>query len=367
MSDPPESRIHHRRKGASPGRRTLPVGAAASMWPPNRDEPTLSRALRVKVDREENRLRQERSRKERDAIARFRSLFDVRRPDFPQTGSAGEVRPSSGRFHPDNEAAFLRLATALGVDFRAGHAEPSLNMVRNGDVFLVGGPKSTGLTRVAWEFEGDDEARLTRPAEPILKQLRWYGVSDESDIHDTRIGWRLESVGPVAAANWPLVDTKTKKRYRGANPSRNSIITASGEEVFEPKDNWLIVTRLPNFLADLRSLPNLDLRSPDTWPGLLVFEGAHGLGTRAAELLLETQGQMLIEQAEHELRRFGMEAYQLRFEVKDLEVSVADLEDPRKAVHRFARIDLLDIEPLEIPAATYMLANEKAVIRLGRP
>lgn len=138
----------------------------------------------------------------------------------------------------------------------------------------------------------------------------------------------MEGVGPVATVNWHYVDTKKRKRIR---PEPGKRITVKEGDAYIPRDNYLLVTRLPNFLtSDFEELLQLD---PSVWPHLLVFEGNHGLGTRAAELLVGSAGLKALEEAKSELR--GATEFQVLFRVTGIELT-------DKGFHRFHKIELVE-------------------------
>lgn len=118
-----------------------------------------------------------------------------------------------------------------------------------------------------------------------------------------------------------------------------------------PSENYLLVTKLPNFLSSKRQ------GNPSSWPQLLVFEGNNGLGTRAVELLLQPAG---LEGLDHVKSRLqGATAFQTLFRVYDIELTT-------QGFHRFRKIEPLDwaIEPLKVDEHTYEKAHKKAISRL---
>jgi hypothetical protein len=90
-----------------------------------------------------------------------------------------------------------------------------------------------------------------------------------------------------------------------------------------PLDDYLLVTKVPNFLAKNRT------GHPKTWPQLITFEGCKGLGTRAAELLVEPAMEKLSDLLG------GATAFQALFRA-------SELHETADGVHQFTNIELLD-------------------------
>jgi hypothetical protein len=235
-------------------------------------------------------------------------------------------------------------------DFRIG-IDP------RGDLVVIGGPVSTVLTKIAWEYSGPKGRALRRPEDPIVP-LRWYGIADAKDasiVQDFPISWEMEGVGAVGpTSNWPFEDTKTGTRI---TPEPGDKVPVKGQEAYVPKDNYLLITRLPNFVAP--DFGELLSRDPSVWPHLLVFEGSHGLGTRAAELLVSSVGLKALQEAERELR--GTTGFQVLFRVTGLDWELNDLTG--KGFHKFHQIELVDdgVWPLNfLDTNIYRRAHEYA-------
>jgi len=260
-------------------------------------------------------------------------------------------------FHPDNLAAGLAVVGPLGlIDSRpiVVPQDQQLDIQPNGDLVLIGGPNSTPLTTIAWEFEGVDDRQLIRRPNPIIP-LRYYGISDATDPslnQDVRIGWNLEGVGPVSTVNWPFVDTRTGRRLR---PTPGDRISVPSGDAYLPWDNYLLVTRMPNYLTpNFLELVDLD---PNMWPRLLVFEGSHGPGTRAVQLLLTSAGLAALTSAKSALGQ--TEIFQLLFRTKDLDIS-------EEGYHEYHSIELIDAISLEdsVDIDSYIRAHKYANERI---
>jgi hypothetical protein len=108
--------------------------------------------------------------------------------------------------------------------------------------------------------------------------------------------------------------------------------------------DYLIVTRLPNFLS-----PDFDEAKPDEWSYLLVIGGGHGFGTRAIELLLRPDNMSILEALAEQLR--NEQVFQILFEAGDVQVD-------SRAVHVAHAIQLLDVVPLRHEPERYATARQ---------
>lgn len=121
-------------------------------------------------------------------------------------------------------------------------------------------------------------------------------------------------------------------------------------DAFLPADDFLLVTRLPNFLSpDFENLLQLD---PSQWPQILVFQGIHGIGTRAAELLLGASGLHAL----HSINtgRDKTPAFQALFRVTDVDLTGGGF-------HKFHKIEAVEVVSLDIDTNHYQLARAKAL------
>jgi hypothetical protein len=180
-------------------------------------------------------------------------------------------------FHVDNVAAANALSGSLGllegVTRRQAHSD--LDLFPDGDAIIFGRPTSTKWTEIAWEFEGPEQRRKTRNPHPILK-LAYYGGSDEGDYPD-RVAWNIEGVGARETANWPFVcDDPQRGMPRLIYPKYGTkTLTVDGRQVPILSDNYLLITRIPNFMGP--GFAKIAQVTPeDKWPALIVFEGNHG-------------------------------------------------------------------------------------------
>lgn len=99
------------------------------------------------------------------------------------------------------------------------------------------------------------------------------------------------------------------------------------------------------------------------WPYLLIFDGMHALGTRAAELLVTSSGLEAIKETKSELKQ--QSSYQLLYRLTDLKL--IKNKSTGEEYHKFHSISLEDVVPLDdIDNQTYKKAHEYAMIRIPR-
>jgi hypothetical protein len=136
-------------------------------------------------------------------------------------------------------------------------------------------------------------------------------------------------------------------------------MSVDGKSVRRPSTNYIIATRLPNFM-DKRFARVIERRSLPFAPRLLVIEGANGIGTRAAELLVQPDGLHALEDAR---RRLGghCTAFQVLFKVSILS------EPDEGDFDRFKHIECEEVADLEpyIRLEDYTLAHRRAWAKLG--
>jgi len=269
-------------------------------------------------------------------------------------GAPGRERHFYEGTHPDNLAAGRTLHSVFGMYDAKPIQMPSDSWNKispDGDIVLVGGPNSTELTMIAWEFDVPNMRELDRDPNPIIP-LRFFGISNtkSASLGRDRVGWNLEGVGPVSTVNWPYIDVKRGEELIIPDLGGGKI-EVNEEDVYLPFENHLLVTRLPNFLSSKRQ------GHPSSWPQMLFFQANNGIGTRAAELLLQPAGLEALEHVKSKLQ--GATAFQALFRVYDPELTWGNF-------HRFRKIEPLDwaIEPLNIDDQTFERAHKKAIERM---
>lgn len=296
----------------------------------------------------------------RDIEALFVQVMGLAAPD--QALSLGrDTYPSRTGYHVDNLAAGMSLGGALGL------FDPIEQIVKDrpfdappdGDLILIGGPNSTPWTSIAWEFEGPDDHSLRRRSDPIIP-LMYYGISDSAGLE--RVGWDMQNQGPRASYNWPFVCTDPSRPWRLLTPEYGPdtvTVDRGGEVEVVPvlRTNYLLVTRLPNFLA-----PNFEQivasSPPEDWPHLTVFEGNHGVGTRGVELLIAVEGLRPLELLSGRLE--GAPTFQAVFLLGDIQRAAGGFHKPYS-------IELLDAAPLRLKDSVYLAAHRYASRRLAGP
>lgn len=295
---------------------------------------------------------------EAEAKSLFGEIFGRLSPT-PST-SIGKMYPSETgyQYHPDNLAAGSVLIEPLQLlDFAQGveATDWAMAVELGRDFVVIGGANSTPASMIAWEFEGPNDRELTRRPSPFIP-LRYYGISDVTDpavAQDVPIAWRLEGQGFVSSANWHLVDTEREEGNNRIRVQPGIRVALETGDAYLPRDNFLVVTRLPNFLS-----PEFGDLDPSLWPQLLVFEGMHGPGTRAVELLLSAAGLEALRSAKTHLG--PTTAYQLLFRATDLDITTGGF-------HKFHAIELMDVVSLDkIGINRYQKAHRYAKNRIER-
>jgi hypothetical protein len=88
--------------------------------------------------------------------------------------------------------------------------------------------------------------------------------------------------------NWPLYDAY---RQEPIVPEPGNRYGDSGERLYLPGTNYLIITNVYNFLdPDFEAMLEIPNMPQHSLPRMLVFEGTHGPGTLGCELLLRNDG-----------------------------------------------------------------------------
>jgi hypothetical protein len=227
------------------------------------------------------------------------------------------------------------------------------------DMVIVGGPNSSLWTSIAWEFEGPNNDTLRRNPDPIIP-LTYYGISDREGLE--RVGYLLDGEMPVATSNWPFVCTDERRPVPPLITPEYSAkeflrVEHSGRVEMVPivLDNYLLATRIPNFLA-----PNFEqimqTSSREDWPYILVFEGTHGVGTRGVELLLTVKGLDVLDKLRISLN--GANSFQAMFWMGDVMRTLGGFHKPNS-------IKLLDSVPMDLPDSVYLRAHTYAMGRFS--
>jgi hypothetical protein len=276
--------------------------------------------------------------------------------------SCGPVLRNLGDFHPDNRAGGSAILASLlpPNDRRVSllfSARKGLRLEHGEGLLIAGGPVGCLYSRIAFEFEGHSPKRLVRRSRPIIP-LRWYGLANELDPRVKELGrvsYVMEGVGTVFPNNWPLVDTISSRTWE-VRTGRAIPGSRPAEQAYQLHDNYLTVTRMPNFLSP--AVPKLIRTNTDleSWPQLVNLDGRNSIGTRGAELLTQSEGQTALRDALDATKRFGP-SYQLLFRLTNL-VSNGGFS-------RFSRISFVDAHELRLPPSVLSAAHRYAQRRLA--
>ena len=98
-----------------------------------------------------------------------------------------------------------------------------------------------------------------------------------------------------------------------------------------PYDNYLLITRIPNFLSEKFELDKGQNLS--RWGKLVFIQATHGIGTRAVELLLTYKGKDPLSKMESDIK--GAHAFQAIFRV-------SNPEKDRHNIDNFTKIEYVD-------------------------
>lgn len=231
--------------------------------------------------------------------------------------SYGPLLKDLDSFHPDNCAGGNAIYAALiGREellfphlFGTGRG---IDIDRDNNILVAGGPVGCTYTRIAFEFEGPDAKHLTRRNNPVVP-LRWYGIADSDDPLVRQLGqvaYILEGENKIICPNnWPLIDTQARQP-KVVSVGKRVENNSTRRRTFWLADNYLTITRLPNFLS-WRANHLLSTRAnTSSWPQLVILDGRNGLGTRGAELLTQKAGEEALHNALLAVSKFGS-AYQI--------------------------------------------------------
>ncbi|WP_448623564.1 hypothetical protein [Geodermatophilus sp. URMC 64] len=304
------------------------------------------------------------SLRHRQALDLFREVFvGAQSSATPFTHSPGrpKFKDTLHNFHPDNWAAACALGSPLGYPHSVDYVTREHGTVSlEGNVALFGGCTSTDETTIAFEFEGPNDRTLRRPVKPLIP-LRWCELGDVNDpaVADTGpVAYNYEGVGPRRTAAWPVVELDMQSgkatHYYIPRLSRESV-DVQEQSLPLPSDNYLYITRLPNFLDE-----NFDPDRRDNWRHMLLFSGSNGIGTRAAELLITSGGLDQLEEASRSLG--GSREFQILLRAHQ------PVEE-NGGYHRFTRLEFIGAQPLDnlVSIENYRSAYERAQQRLKSP
>jgi hypothetical protein len=117
---------------------------------------------------------------------------------------------------------------------------------------------------------------------------------------------------------------------------------SDGKRVYLPETNYLIITRIPNFLS--RAFRTAEGRHPALWGRLVSIQATNGIGTRAAGLLLTEKGKEPLLAMKRDVG--DTKAFQAIF-------LVSNPEKDLNAVDKFTKIEYRQSVMLDIALETY--------------
>ena len=265
----------------------------------------------------------------RERVKRAKELLGV----DPLPGSAAGFRSDSvhplyenGRIHPDNGDALTFVARDeiyRAAELGELETREEVLISLNEDILLFGSPASEGLSRLLFGYRARPGRKdLLRTEVPV--DLPFYWILNEDDLKGNDAGRYVKGRGgdPSFRPPWCIV----RRRLGGVDVHRPKL---RKRDRFI-KEDFLLVTRMPNFLTD-------------EWPDgrfVVSFGGAHGVATRAVNLLL-SDDDVLVKIADRlELDEFGhlrpgADRYQLLLKVGGIE------HDPQRGSYA-TKIDLVD-------------------------
>jgi hypothetical protein len=217
---------------------------------------------------------------------------------------------SDAVIHPDN---LLGLLPLLQEDFLLATKRRRLREVSahldvtssiSNSLLLVGGPAGEGVTRIVFGYKEGEERESGRSlfCNGLGLALPYHWNLDQD--HITAVARRFVSgaTEPVARPNWGLIGPHGRRLYP----------TLDNDDFL--KTDYLLLTKLPNFLAD-------ESRGSESY--IVSFGGTHGPGQIATKLLLSSRATIkrLVSELKIDTENVGSwpEAYQAVFRIGDID------------------------------------------------
>jgi len=252
-------------------------------------------------------------------------------------------------YHPDNLAISKAIMSLSPNATNLPKEDDNLLMHFEGNILIFGGPLSTPLTRVIFEYEAAGDGVFLRPevrGTDALIPVPYYQAPRGSELL-TRI---MQGKGPVAARRaWRIESSGLsvpKTEVFDPRPGKKKLLVKqTGERLNEVGVDYLLITRIPNFLSP--SFQSHFERNPNDCSYLSIFEGCTGIGTRGVIEL--TQNAEVIRKAFRRLQ--NSPAYQMLFKISDVIV------DEQGGFQRGRKIELIDAFPLQHELDLYMYAR----------
>ena len=211
-----------------------------------------------------------------------------------------------GEIHPDNKAALLAAGTDLLAGDLARRDKLPVDATDN-SLLLFGSPTSEGLSRVVFGYSelGDREGLIQ---DDLHIDLAYAWELDPERLGGGEVARFVPDRGLVTRPPWQIKD------LRGGRWNR---FTPRADQDGMICEDYLLVTRLPNFLSS---------EAESRGQFLVNFGGAHGTGTRAVKLLFKDRRLMATVMEQLKAQYVGAtgriggvpNAYQLLFRVIDI-------------------------------------------------
>jgi hypothetical protein len=211
-----------------------------------------------------------------------------------------------GELHPDNEAALLSVGADL-LDQAAVERDSLAVDATESSLLLFGSPISDGLSRLVFGYSQLPDGEGLSLDQPQF-ELRYVWDLNPEQVGEGAVRRFVYGKGWVERPPWQIRDLRE-------NISPRLVPETDADGLL--REDYLLVTRIPNFLSSEAELKGQFLVS---------FGGAHGTGTRAVSLLFTNR--KLMARVAQELRqrtatsthRIGgiPRAYQLLFRVSNI-------------------------------------------------
>lgn len=209
----------------------------------------------------------------------------------------------------------------LVVELGAFDEHDDVTLDVGADIVLIGSPESEPLTRLIFGYAalpGNQGVRYLGGTIPLA--YRWDEERSNTDEADCRYNGPDGSI--VIRPNWPLYSMLPTEL-----PIYPSLIDGINLET-----DYLIITKIPNFLTDL------------AWQRgrtIVSIAGLHGIGTRAIGLLLQNSAVMNTVMTQIDELPQKNQSFQIVIKITEIDHSSADGSEPRAvAFHAVAPLAL---------------------------
>ena len=148
------------------------------------------------------------------------------------------------------------------------HLYPQI--LQNSSCLFLGGANANPMTKISMGYEGKDDQRL-QPRKDFFIPYRFYGVSDIDEVKRFKkpfLRTTTEKLGEIERFNWGFKD------LQGDDEEKVYNCDLIGHE---PINDYLLITKMPNIFSDTQD------------HNIVMVDGAHGMGTRAFHVLLNSK------------------------------------------------------------------------------